>query len=173
MSAEDPPAGDGIEAAGHLRGLDDERLLAALRGLLSHGTAPGWSVDLAKVSYGLLAIDTELAALISDSELDATWPRLRADGGPRLVVFEAPALSVEIEIEPGRRAELWQLIGQLIPAGQARIQLRRAPPEGEPAWVDADERGRFAVDNLVSGPLSLFCVRQGQPAAATAWITIG
>ncbi len=173
MSGEDPPAREGTEAASHLRGLGDEGLLAALHEMLGqHEAAPGWSVELAKGSYGLRAIDAELAALTSDSELDTTRSRLRADGGPRLLVFDAAALSVEIEIEPGNRAERWQLIGQLIPAGPARIRLRRAPMAG-PAWVNADERGRFAADDLVSGPLSLICVRQGQPAAVTAWITIG
>ena len=173
MSAEDPPAREGTEAASQLRGLDDEGLLAALHEMLGErGTAPGWSVELAKGSYGLRAIDTELAALTSDSELTTKRSGLRADGGPRLLVFDAAALSVEIEIEPGNRAGQWQLIGQLIPAGMARIQMRRGL-QAESAWVDADELGRFAVDNLVSGPLSLICVRQGQPAAVTAWITIG
>jgi hypothetical protein len=50
--------------------------------------------------------------------------------------------------------------------------VRRAP-QAQPAWVDADEMGRFAVDDLGSGPLSLICVRQGQPTTATAWIMIG
>ncbi len=173
MSAEDPPAREGTESASHLRGLDDEGLLAALREMLGQqGTASGWSVELAKGSYGLRTIDTELAALTSDSEFSTARSQLRADGGPRLVVFDAESLSVEIEIEPGNRAERWQLIGQLIPAGTARIQLRRGL-QAEHAWVDADDRGRFAVADLVSGPLSLICVRQGQPATATAWITIG
>jgi hypothetical protein len=173
MNAENPPADDGIGAADHLRGLDDEGLLAALRDMFGqHETAPGWFVDLAKGSYDLRAIDTELAALTSDSEFDMARPRLRADIGPRLVVFDATDFSVEIQIEPGDRAERWRLVGQLIPAGRARIQLRRARG-AEPAWVDADERGRFAVGDVASGPLSLICVRQGQPAAATPWITIG
>jgi hypothetical protein len=173
MTAEDPPAREGTEASIHLRSLDDEGLLAALHEMLGQqGAPPGWSVELAKGSYGLRAIDTELAALTSDSADAATSSLLRADGGPRLVVFDTEALSVEIEIEPGNRAERWQLVGQLIPAGTARIQLRRGL-RAEPAWVDADEWGRFAVDDLRSGPLSLICVRQGQPAAATAWISIG
>jgi hypothetical protein len=173
MTAEDPPAREGTEASVHLRSLDDEGLLAALHEMLGQqAVPPGWSVELAKGSYGLRAIDTELAALTSDSADAATSSLLRADGGPRLVVFDTEALSVEIEIEPGNRAERWQLVGQLIPAGTARIQLRREP-RAEPAWVDADEWGRFAVDGLRSGPLSLICVRQGQPAAATAWISIG
>jgi len=173
MNAEDPPAREGAAAADHLRGLDDEGLLAALNEMLGQrGAPPRWSIDVAKGSYGLRAIDAELAALTSDSEFAATGSVLRAEGGPRLLVFDTEALSVEIEIEPGNRAERWQLVGQLIPAGPARIQVRRAPP-AEPAWVEADELGRFAVDDVASGPLSLICVRPGQPAAATAWITIG
>jgi hypothetical protein len=173
MSAEDPPAGEGLEAASRLRGLDDEGLLAALREMLGqHEAPPRWSLDLVKGSYGLRAIDAELAALTSDSELETTGSRLRADREPRLVAFDTAALSVEIEIEPGRRAGRWRLIGQLIPAGPARIQVRRAS-QAAPAWDAADEMGRFAVDDLASGPLSLLCVRQGQRAVATAWITIG
>lgn len=173
MSAEDPPAREGTEASTRLRSLGDEGLLAALHEMLGQqGAPPGWSVELAKGSYGLRAIDAELAALTSDSEDAAAKSLLRADSGPRLVVFDAEALSVEIEIEPGDRAGRWQLVGQLTPSGAARIQLRRGS-QAEPAWVDADEWGRFAADDLRSGPLSLICVRQGHAAAATAWISIG
>jgi len=173
MSSQDPPADDGLDAASRLRGLGDEELLAALGEMLGQREAPPrWSVDLARESYGLRAVDAELAALTSDSELETAGSRLRADRGPRLVAFDAAALSVEIEIEPGSRTGRWRLIGQLIPAGPARILLRRAPP-AVPAWDAADELGRFAVDDLASGPLSLLCVRQGEQAVATAWITIG
>jgi hypothetical protein len=173
MSNEDPPVREGSEAPEQLRDLDDEGLLGALHEMLGErGTAPGWSVELAKGSYALRAIETELAAITSDSELTTTRSALRADSAPRLVVFDTAALSVEIEIEAGNRAERWRLVGQLIPAGPARVQLRRNSP-GQPAWVEADERGRFAVDDLASGPLSLICVRQGLSATATAWITIG
>lgn len=171
MTTAEPPAREGSDAAKHLRDLDDEGLLAVLHEMLGErGAAPGWSVELAKGSYGLRTIETELAAVTSDSELTTTRSVLRADGGPRFVVFDAAALSVEIEIEAGSRAGRWHLVGQLMPAGSARIQVRTG---AEPAWVEADDRGRFAADDLVSGPLSLICVRQGQPATATAWITIG
>ena len=171
MTPEDPPPSEG-QAAGSLRGLDDEELLGALRMLFSQrDSPPGWAVELAKGSYDLRAIDAELADLTSDSGLGKT-PRLRAGGGPRLVVFEAAACTIEIEIEPGSRPGRWQLVGQLSPAGPARILLRRVPPAA-PAWVDADELGRFTADDLAAGPLSLTCVREGQQATATAWISIG
>jgi hypothetical protein len=173
MSTDDPPAGEDLEVAGRLRGLDDDGLLGALRTMLGpHEAPPRWSLDLVKGSYGLRAAGAELAALSSDSELETTGSRLRADRGPRLVVFDTAALSIEAEIGPGSRAERWRLIGQLTPAGPARIQVRRTSRDA-PAWETADEMGRFAVDDLDSGPLSLLCVREGQRAAATAWITIG
>ncbi len=172
VSPDGPPDREVPAAASPLPGLDDEGLLAALGEMLSpRGTPPGWLVDLAKGSYALRAIDAELATLTSDSELDTTVSRLRAGGAPRLVVFETGDLTVEIEIRPGNRAGWWQLIGQLIPAGPARIEVRRAAGS-EPGWADADERGRFAVDDLAAGPLSLTCVRPAQRAATTAWITI-
>ena len=188
MSSQDPPADDGLDAASRLRGLGDEELLAALGEMLGQREAPPrWSVDLARESYGLRAIDAELAALTSDSELETAGSRLRADRGPRLVAFDAAALSVEIEIEPGSRAGRWRLIGQLIPAGPARSQVRRAAAAApardaaddlgrfaadEQGHLAADDLGRFAVDDLASGPLSLLCVRPGEQAVATAWITI-
>jgi hypothetical protein len=171
MTPEDPPASEG-QATGHLRDLGDDELLGALRTLFSQrNSPPGWAVELAKGSYDLRAIDAELADLTSDSRLGTTR-RLRTGGGPRLVVFEAAACTIEVEIEPGGRSGRWQLVGQLSPAGPARILLRRAAP-AVPAWVDADELGRFTADDLAAGPLSLTCVRQGHQDTATAWISIG
>jgi hypothetical protein len=165
--------GESPDTGGQLAGAGDERLLAALHEMFGpKGTPPGWSVELAKGSYGLRALDAELAQLTSDSEASAAVSQTRAEGGPRLLVFEAPALSVDIEIEPAGRTGRWRLIGQLTPAATARIQVRQAP-QPEPAWIDADELGRFTVDDLAGGPLSLVCVPAGQPATATAWITIG
>ncbi len=159
----------GTDEPSDLSRLSDEALLAALRQMLA--PAPEWSADLAKASYGLRAADAELAALVSDSGFAATRSGLRSGGVPRLAVFGAGDLTVEIEIEPGTGPDSWRLVGQLTPAAPARIQVRRQ--RGEPVWVDADELGRFAVDHLASGPLSLLCLRDGARAAATEWMSIG
>ena len=179
MSPDDPalggPAADDQEqafadAARALGELDDQELIARLGELLEGAEAPSWSAELAKASYGLRAVDAELAALSSDSGLTA-GPGMRATAAPRLAVFEASGLSVEIEIEPAARSGLWRLVGQLTPAGPARIGIRRH--DGAVSWTDADDRGRFSADQLPGGPLSLRCERPGQPAAATEWIWIG
>jgi hypothetical protein len=179
MSPDDPalggPAADDQEqafadAARALGELDDQELIARLAELLEDAEAPSWSAELAKASYGLRAVDAELATLSSDSGLTA-GSGMRATAAPRLAVFEAAGLSVEIEIEPAARSGLWRLVGQLTPAGPARIGIRRH--DGAVSWTDADDRGRFGADQLPGGPLSLRCERPGQPAAATEWIWIG
>lgn len=172
MNTDDPSAPEGDEPAATSGQLDDEGLLAALREVLGHDERPPrWSVDLAKESYGLRAVDAELAALTSDSGLATAQSVLRSGGSPRLAVFDAADLSVEIEIEPGARADSWRLIGQLIPATPARIQIRQQ--RAEPVWVHADERGRFTADHVAGSPLSLICVRDGMRTTVTEWIPIG
>jgi hypothetical protein len=172
MSGENPHANDGAELASQLSGLDDDALLAALREMLGRGhEAPSWFVDVAKDSYGLRLTDSELAALTGDSA-DEVSLALRAEGQPRLLSFEASQLSIEIEIQPGVHGYGSRLIGQLMPAGSARIHVRRAR-EQDSLLIDADERGRFTCEDLTDGPLSLIVERHGHAPTATAWIAIG
>jgi len=150
--------------------LDDDSLLAALRAVIGDGEpVPAWSADLAKGSFGLRQADAELVALVADSGLADAPATVRSGAPSRLAVFETADLSVEIELEPAARAGSWRLTGQLTPAAPARIQVRGP----QSAWVEADDRGRFAVGHLPAGPLSLLCLRSGQPAAATEWILVG
>jgi hypothetical protein len=171
MNGTNPHADDGAELASQLSGLDDETLLGLLREMLGDQEAPGWFVDVANDSYGLRVTDAELAELTADAEAELSHV-LRAGGEPRLMNFESPELSIEIEIQPGIQAGQSRLIGQLTPAGPARILVRQARDQPVVS-VDADERGRFACENLDDGPLSLICQRQGHAPTATSWITIG
>jgi hypothetical protein len=171
MSTDDPTLREGPEPVTSLSSLDDDGLLAAVREMLGRDDPPpDWSVELAKSSYGLRAVDAELAALTSDSGLATAGSGVRSGTAPRLAVFDAGDLSLEIEIEPSTRAGSWRLVGQLIPASPARIQIRQQ--RAEPVWVDADDLGRFAADHLPGGSLSLMCMREGTRAAVTEWIAI-
>jgi len=177
MSANRPTAGDGDQPepvrGGHdrLGELDDDQLLAALGEVISAPESPpDWAVELAKASYGLRVADAELAMLTSDSGLAGAQSALRSVAAPRLTVFDAPDLSMEIQIEPGARAGSWRLTGQLTPAEAARIQIRQ--PGAEPFWVAADDLGRFAAGQLREGPLSLVCARPGRRSAVTQWIVV-
>lgn len=172
MTTGDPPADEGTERAPALSELDDDALLDALRGVFGHyEPPPRGSVEMAKAAFGLQSLDAELAQLVSDSGLPFAQPTVRSGTAARLAVFDATGLSVEIEIEPTAQPGSFRLIGQLIPAGPAHIQVRR--PEGAPVLIDADDRGRFALDHLDGGPLSLLCEREGNPPTATEWISVG
>lgn len=172
MSGDDIPVRDGGQTASPVSGLDDDGLLAAVREMLGGSEeAPDWSVELAKGSYDLRAVDAELATLSSGAGLAPARSGTRSDATARVAVFGAADLSVEIEIEPGERAGSWRLVGQLNPAAPARIEVRQQ--QAESRWVDADRFGRFAVGDLRSGPLSLVCTRSGLRDVVTEWITIG
>lgn len=168
MNGERPPGPGDSERAARLRDLDDEQLMAALREvLMSVDSPPKQSVDLAKDSFGLRMVDAELAALVEDAGLAV----MRTGDAPRLAVFDADGLGVEIEVIPGPRRRSWQLIGQLFPPAAARIRVRRQP--GEAPEVTADDLGRFMIDQLPAGPLSLAIEVDGRRPVVTDWIAVG
>jgi hypothetical protein len=96
---------------------------------------------------------------------------MRAGDPPRLAVFDADGLGIEIEVIPGPRPRSWQLIGQLFPPAAARIRIRRQPDEA--SAVAADDLGRFMIDQLPAGPLSLAIEVDGRPPVVTDWIAVG
>jgi hypothetical protein len=153
-------------------GLDDDAaLLARLRRMFDHDDhPPAEAVELARQSYGLRAVDAELAALAADSDLDAAAVVVRSDdsgGGPRLISFEAADLAVEVEVTgTGRRR---RLLGQLLPAGPIRVEVRHGSSPPEVRWIEVDDRGRFVIENVSAGPISLTCHRPGQRPVATQW----
>lgn len=158
--------------------LDDATLLSYLRqALRASEEPPPHVVQLAKASFGLRNLDAELATLVADSLDAATGPRVRSLRAPRMLSFEAPGLTVEVELTPTGSG--WRLVGQLDPPGPARILLRGATaasaqtdPSGLGA-VDADRLGRFALDLVEAGPVSLLCQRQGERPVVTTWLLIG
>jgi hypothetical protein len=162
---------------------DHDALLARLGGLLRAGDGPPeLAVSLAQQSFGLRTVDAELAALVADSEIEAGAVAVRAAGSatePRLLTFEGSDLALEISVEPaggrgaaGGGAAQRRLLGQVVPPGPARIEVRQ-PAAPDPRWIDADDRGRFAVENLDPGPVSLTCHRTGQRPVATEWTLLG
>jgi hypothetical protein len=151
----------------------DDELMARLGVLFrKYDGPPGTAVELARLSLGLRTLDAELAALTADSRTDRPLEGVRAaDVGtaPRLLTFEAADLAVELEVSGTGGSR--RLLGQLVPAGPATIEVRQ--PSGAAASpVDADDRGRFALDGVAPGPVSLVCHRAGRRAVATAWTTV-
>jgi hypothetical protein len=150
---------------------EDEGLLQELRAAARRLDPPPASVlEAARASLTWRTIDAELAALEFDSAVDVAATAVRSGEGPRLLTFSAPGLSIEVEVSPiGPRR---QLVGQLVPAQPARIDVRHA---GGVTTVQADQLGRFGVDAVSAGPVSLRChlgdVPSGVPVV-TEWIPL-
>ncbi|MEY2440629.1 MAG: hypothetical protein QOJ46_55 [bacterium] len=117
-------------------------------------------------------IDAELAALVSDSVVDEPALAVRGSGEPRMLTFEAPGLTIELEAEHAGDETL-RLVGQLVPPQTAQIAVRHGD---DLAATHADERGRFVAGGVSQGPVSLRCRLDGETGEGrlveTAWLSI-
>jgi hypothetical protein len=78
-----------------------------------------------------------------------------------VLTFTGDAVTIEVELAGGR------LVGQLLPAGPAAIEVRSAE---RTTSVSADPLGRFTVD-LDTGPFSLRCRLAPDRTVVTDWIS--
>jgi hypothetical protein len=123
-------------------------------------------------SFAWRTVDAELAALTYDSSSEpAAAAVVRGSEAPRQLTFEAPELTVGVEVTVlGARR---RLIGQLVPAQQGLVTVRHQ--EGSMAPVEADELGRFRADDVPAGLSSLRCQLGGSEegtAVVTDWIVL-
>jgi hypothetical protein len=146
---------------------DLDRLEDEYRALVRSGDPPpAWLTDGARTAFGLRTPATELLVL------DRDWA---ADFGPRELSFAGERVSVEAEvIETGPRSR--RLVGMLVPPRATAIEVLQLH-QGSlrvARTVEADERGRFMVDDLPAGPTSLrLPPPPGAPAAAsTEWTVL-
>ena len=149
----------------------EDSLLAELRALAGRATpVPEEMITAALGSFWWRRVDAELASLTHDSLLDQEGAHVvRGESPPRLLSFAGPGLSVELEVvatPTGRR-----LLGQLVPAGAAEVEIRHP---GGSMRVEADQAGRFRADGVAAGTMSLRCRVSGSsaPAVETAWVLV-
>jgi hypothetical protein len=163
------------------RGLPaEERALAARLAAMfrADDPPPADAVELARQSFTLRTVDAELAALVEDSQAGADDRRAlvvrAADAarGPRLLTYHfydgqsRAELVIAMQVEMAGAVR--RLTGHLTPPGPARIELRQAAvPQAR--RVDADPLGRFLIEDVLPGPTSLTCQREGTPPVVTEW----
>ena len=143
------------------RGGDDdllEELRAAVRGA---GTPTPAMAEAARAAFSWRTVDAELAALTSDSLVDEPAGVRGGSAGPRDLVFEGRASSVEVACDQDC------LVGQLVPAGPGQVSLLR--PDGEVDRTDVDEFGRFRFERSVTGPARLRCTTPSG-VVVTEWV---
>jgi hypothetical protein len=98
-------------------------------------------------------VDAELAELSYDSVLDDEGAALaQGPDQPRLLTFGGRSMTLEVEVVEvrGRRG----LRGQLAPPQPAEIEARQ---RNGIQRARADEMGRFLIEGLAPGPVSLRC----------------
>jgi hypothetical protein len=126
------------------------------RVVMARDRVPADVVGAAKASFAWRSVDDDLAALVYDSADDTLALQL---------TFEAEALTIELEVGGGARG----VVGQLVPAQTASIELRH---DGGSAFVDSDDLGRFDIDRVPEGPVSLRLLPAGGGRVATDWVRL-
>jgi hypothetical protein len=147
---------------------DDDALLAELRALAAEeDPVPEHVVAAARGSFTWRTIDAELAELAYDSALDTErLTAVRSADADRLLTFETPELMIELEVTAVGAHR--RIRGQLEPPGPGRVEIRHG---GGVLQVDTDSHGRFTVDDVEAGPVSLRCRREEASAVvATEWV---
>jgi hypothetical protein len=123
----------------------------------------------AEAAFAWRTVDAELAGLVFDSLTTAGSGSRAAEelapvrgGGPRMLTFQTPGLTVELEVT--RVGGAHRLLGQLLPPGAAHVEIRH--PDGV-FHTEADELGRFAAEQVTAGPISIRCL-----GVVTDWVAI-
>ena len=142
----------------------DDELLAALGRALSEETeAPPTVAAAGRAMFAWRDFAADLAALTHDSEVAGSVPVVRAGrGARRSLVFEAPGLTVEVDVESDPDALRGYLVAEGEPPPEVEVEVIGADPERAPV----DEAGYFVVQPFT--PAAAFRLRCG--AVVTPWI---
>jgi hypothetical protein len=142
----------------------DATLLSRLAGLLEVVEPVPAEVTLAaRSAFAWRNLDAQLAVLTADEGL-----LVRGHGDQRLLTFEAPDLTVVVEVtEVG---EGRKLVGQLVPAGPAEISLQAARAPQDELFAPVDSLGRFALPEIPAGHIRFQCVLSNGQKVVTQWL---
>jgi hypothetical protein len=147
----------------------DAALLDELTAALREGdSVPESLVEAAKDSWTWRTIDADLASLVGDTAEEPILTRA-ADDGPRMLTFTAGSGAVVLEVTAAGRVR--RLLGQIVSPRSARVEVRHT---GGSTSVEADEMGRFSVEGVPSGPMSLVCrfLDGTSRPLTTSWVAV-
>jgi hypothetical protein len=146
----------------------DDPLLAQLRRLAQTvDPVPHEVTAYARAALGWRRVDTELAELLDDSRLTVAGTRSVAEAS-RSLTFRSSDLQVDVEVD--ERGDGILLLGQLVPAVGAEVDVQR--DDGTTlATTSSDDLGRFRFELPAGGRIRLV-VRRPAPAppVETSWI---
>ncbi len=140
---------------------DDELMIVLHAALAADEDVSPRSIAAAESAFHWIRVDDELAGLVFDSA-DEEAPAGVRGGVRRQLTYRFDDLLIDCEVGPDA------LLGQLIPATPARIELWSA--DGARRALDLDDEGRFAVRPAPAGPVSIRCSRAGRTDVVTPWL---
>ena len=143
----------------------DVRLLAAVREALEeHDPVPPAVVEAARASLTWLTIEADLAALSEDTALAAG---VRTETAARVLTFECSTGVVVLEVTSS--GDERRLVGQADRAAALQVRHR-----GGTVDVETDAHGRFRVERVRSGPISVVCTFTDSPETplVTSWVIV-
>jgi hypothetical protein len=148
---------------------DDDQLLAALGAALrSEGSVPAEFIAIGKAAFSWRDIDAELASLTYDSVFEGAEAELAgARSEPaslRYLTFTAGELTLEIEVTVDA------VLGQLVPPGTGRVEVRTA--DGTVVTAVIDQGGGFTIRPIPRGSFRLYCHATNDASLLTNWLML-
>jgi hypothetical protein len=147
--------------------MNEDELLDRLRAAAAEADPPPEHVlAAARGAFARVGLEGELLELQFDSSVDAATAGARSGAGRRLLRFEAADRAVELQLlGPGPVG----VVGQVTPATADGVELAHT---GGVARADTDDLGRFTLDAIPRGPVSLAWTAPDGSRVRTSWVAI-
>ena len=155
---------------GVLKAYEDDLLAALGEALRSGRSGPAGFIATGKAAFSWRDIDAELATLAYDSA--SNGPEAEPAGARsepadlRYLTFTSGEISLEIEVTVDA------VLGQFVPPGPGRVEVRTA--DGARAVVTAviDQGGGFTIRPVPRGSFRLYYHPANGGAVLTNWLTL-
>jgi hypothetical protein len=147
---------------------NDDELLAALGEALRSERVPGEFVAMGKAAFAWHGIDAELATLTYNSGFEGAEREVagvRSEQAKlRYLTFTSEKLTIEVEVTDEA------LLGQLVPPGPGRVEVRAG--SGTAVMAVVDQAGGFIIRPVPRGSFRLGCQAANGANVLTDWLML-
>jgi hypothetical protein len=152
--------------------LDPNQSLLARLGTvaLALDRPPDLVYEMGRAAFAWRNVDSELALLLADSQLESSIVRGR-EPDDRLLSFATGAMTIEVQVSVlrGTRRLLGQVSSEPPVSGGV---LRLDTPTGAAPTAPLDSIGRFELTGVPNGPVRFRIEAPGLRSATTVWVDL-